>query len=471
MRSSASSCLTFILVLSGCARPLSDASQCTAADGGTVLGCGGTRDERAQVTDAAPDDSCDVTGSDAGMVVTCGASSIVIPPGVLEADAGGDPQAPDHVSVIEGNVTIENSLDIERLERTGATTITGALIIGGEPSSTNGDNGLADLSGLHNLMSVGGTLVISFSGTSLHGLEQLASVGGLDIANNPNLVDISALEGLTSVSERLRLSGNPVLTEISFPALSTAGALEITDHDLLTSISLPLLEALSPTAGMVIAAAPALTTLDLPRLESPGSALVLQGLSSLGSVSFPELVSVSDSEGAGLRLESLGATSVSLPQLANVGGEVVIRDNAALPELALPALTEARGLVLHSNATLATVSLPLLEGVRDGLNVDSNAALTALSSPALTSVGSVAVHANAALAGISMPLLSSATEYHVDACPELQSLVLPLLGGAVCWRVHDNAALPQCAVDAVEAQLETNTCPGESVDNAGTPCP
>ena len=85
-----------------------------------------------------------------------------------------------------------------------------------------GDNSaLTSLSGLDNVISIGGSLIIgSYSEgnnlTSLTGLNNVTSIGGgLDIYGNNNLTNLTGLDNVTTIGGGLDISHNLALTSLT----------------------------------------------------------------------------------------------------------------------------------------------------------------------------------------------------------------------------------------------------------------
>jgi len=79
------------------------------------------------------------------------------------------------------------------------------------------NSNIIDLSGLENLVSVTGNFTIEFNDnlTSLSGLENIEELGSLRINSNENLTTISQLSNLEAINESLSISGNPALVNLS----------------------------------------------------------------------------------------------------------------------------------------------------------------------------------------------------------------------------------------------------------------
>jgi hypothetical protein len=197
--------------------------------------------------------------------------------------------------------------------------------------------------------------------------------------------------------------GTDALTNLSLPALATVtgGGFDIVDSAALSTVSLPVLTTVQGDVSL----AP-LDTVDLPQLVTVGGDLSLGGT----SVSLPALESV----GGTLGVMSAAIPALSLPELASIGGDLWISQDGSLASLSLPALADAGGLVLLQwLPALGALDLGALATAGAGLNV-VRTGLTQLELPALLTVGpspflgsTFAIEENAELASISAPQLTS----------------------------------------------------------------
>lgn len=154
-------------------------------------------------------------------------------------------------------------IDSFQVNNPGCTEIEGTISISGNDiSNLNGFNvlssidgsiyiynnsNLTDLTGLDNLISVGGSLHIgdvqgggNFILTSLTGLKGLTSIGGdLEISSNPHLDSLSALENLAFIGGYLDINDNDDLTSLAGleGVNAIGGALAIYENFNLTSLS------------------------------------------------------------------------------------------------------------------------------------------------------------------------------------------------------------------------------------------
>jgi hypothetical protein len=269
--------------------------------------------------------------------------------------------------------------------------------------------------------------------------------------------DAFVARGCTSVSGTLTISGTD-LTSVCLPRLTSvtsrvcsargcSGGLVVAGNDGLTSLSLPALA----TGGVEIYGN-ALASLTLPALTSTGSRLEVSGDPALTTLSLPVLAA---SDGGLHVYNNPSLTTLSLPVLATVGTLSVW--GTALTTLSLPVLATVTGDLSVSNAALTTFSLPVLVtvGGPSGLSVSDNAALTTFSLPMLATVGGrYHLYANPALTSFSLPVLATVGSLQIANNPALTSVSLPALTTASAFLgITDNTAYPQCAAEAILAQL------------------
>lgn len=194
-----------------------------------------------------------------------------------------------------------------------------------------------------------------------HYVFQHWNVEKIDVRSNPASVLSVSFPNLQSVDGRVRISYNDpgAVTQVSFPSLATAGALEIVGNPGLTAIDLPHLSSIDndeSDAFLKVQSNAALTTLNVPMLSTvvaseAGSAYVqLRYNTVLEEIAFPLLRSVAAGEDYGeayvfisdndavrhvdmddLRRLSAGAQSISY---------LVIDDNPLLDQLSFSQLTE-----------------------------------------------------------------------------------------------------------------------------------
>ena len=265
-------------------------------------------------------------------------------------------------------------------------SIDGGLIIG---CYTQGNPALTSLEALAGVINVGGDLVIIETNSleDLTGLEGVTSIGGnLQIWWNHSLMSLSGLNNLNTVGGDLSiginfygdLHGNPTLASLTGlgDLTSVGGGLEIIANNALTSLS--GLEGLTSLDGLTIRSNNSLTSLTgLDNLTSLSSFYIawnpitnfagLDNLTSIGGslyIGFNGLTNLAGLEG----LISVGSVKIDrnvslndltgLENLKTIGGRLEIAGNDALTNL-----TDLEGvysigesLVIKNNDVLTSLS-------------------------------------------------------------------------------------------------------------------
>jgi hypothetical protein len=129
------------------------------------------------------------------------------------------------------------------IENTALTSLTGLeniTTVGGNLMIVSND-ALTSLTGLENMTSVDGVLWINYNSslTSLTGLDNITTVGGgVMIDNNTSLTNLSGLGNLTTVGEDLMIINNSLTSLTGLENLTTVGgALGIGHNSSLTSLT------------------------------------------------------------------------------------------------------------------------------------------------------------------------------------------------------------------------------------------
>jgi len=221
------------------------------------------------------------------------------------------------------------------------THITGRLWLG---EFLSGHNDINDLSGLSNLTKIDGQL--GFFGTnliSLNNLNNLQEIGGLNLADNPNLTSIAQLTNITAITGNVQFGMNPQLTSLNGlnNVQSITGYLRLFyDNPNLTSF-----EALN-------------------NLTSVGNYVYILGTNA------PSLEGLNNLTSVGEYLNIIGNENLSdiqaLENLTSIGGYIIIENNPQLislqgihnidPETILS--NGELGLYIGANPILTTCNLP-----------------------------------------------------------------------------------------------------------------
>lgn len=272
-----------------------------------------------------------------------------------------------HPTIIDGSFTVNNSVDAAQL--VGVTTITGNLTIDAVGLTA------LDLSSLH---TVSGTVTyIGFSGTAL-AMPALTSTAGILVngvsTTAPLEMPVLATTGfihlnqygfvtatfpaLTTIDADLNISGSNSLTTLSFPALTAAQTIVVTNCPAITSLDFSHVTTVDTVAFMYD------TNLVSVSLHLTSVArLILYYDMALTALDLSSLTTVSQ----GIDLESLPVlASLDLTSLTFVGGSMYFTHDDALATLAFPALTSVSSTIpqgapvqIGYNATLASITAPL----------------------------------------------------------------------------------------------------------------
>lgn len=188
--------------------------------------------------------------------------------------------------------------------------------------------------------------------------------------------------------------------------------------------------------------APGLSSIELPSLTSVGGNLDMQSNDVLESFSLPALTEV----GGFLSVSSNTAlTSFDLPKLSKVGGQMDLKDSV-LTSFHLPELQSVgSGLWVENNNAMTSFDLPKLTTVGDELKVYYHDVLTSLTLPALTEIGNdFDLWGNSMLETVTCPVLSVITYNLIIQDNEAlakTSLDLPALTSVTSLWLSGNSAM------------------------------
>ena len=195
---------------------------------------------------------------------------------------------------------------------------------------------LTSLTGLNNIISIGGYLLIqcNIGLVNLSGLESLSSIGGsFEMSLNPALTDIVGLNNLSAIGRELFIFGNNTLVSLNgLGKLTFVTNLWIRDNDFLTNLT-----------GLNN-----LTSIEETLTIRYNDALInLTGLENLTSVGSSVFIQYNDAL----------ANMTSLENLSFVGEDIWIGDNSTLTSLAGLENIEANtigNLIIIKNSSLTT---------------------------------------------------------------------------------------------------------------------
>lgn len=268
----------------------------------------------------------------------------------------------------------------------------------------------------------------------------------------------------------LRVEGNLGLVELDFPKAAELTSILIGMNERVREISMPLA---NPAASVSISAMPALETLSLPSVSVLSADVQIANAPHLKKIDLSGF-----KQGGLLSLYSLPALSeLLLPSLTDLTNAFTISACGGPATLDLPNWKNGSSFGLN-NARISTVSAPKLEKLAD-LNINGMP-LTALDLPVSKLTGMIYLYGNSELTSVSLPHVTSATSLNLILNGKLATLSLPALatvgdiainasaltnldsvtlglGGSLKAAgsiiITDNAALPGCALDALQAAL------------------
>jgi hypothetical protein len=289
---------------------------------------------------------------------------------------------------LEGNALISEAADIDDIcpcysaingalrviALTDMTDLDGLSCLESTDGLQISDNeSLTSLAGLDNLQEVDGPLRIEDNDQlrSLAGLSSLTAIGDvLTVTGNPSLLDLSDLSSLTTVNAAATLASNASMTHIGLSALEKTGKLIVEDCPSLTEINeLTALE--EARSGLSIQECSSLTTLDLPALTTVGGDVYIYKNASLASLSAPELSEVNGE----LRLHWVGDVTDldGLSGLRKVSGDMFLWGNTNLSDVSgLHDMELLRGdLNISNNPNLTTEDAETLRDTIDTIRGSS----------------------------------------------------------------------------------------------------
>jgi hypothetical protein len=290
------------------------------------------------------------------------------------------------VIAVQGDLRVEGT-DLEEVELLSLVEVGGDVVVWENDAlellrapalvSVGGDLSLYDAPALERLddwgalQRVGGTLslnrLVALEQLQLPALEQ---VGALYAFHDPLLTDLDGLSSLQGVAGAAQLWELYGLTRLSLPALqSVGGALDLFAADALVELSLP---ALTTVGTLEVHACDALVELgDLSALETVHQGLRLRYLEGLASV---DGLSALLSAGSVTVEHTPALQALPLPALHTVSGRVEVSRTGA-EELGLWGLVEAGSVELRSNGALVDLGMESLAEV---------GAVTVVGNPALS---------------------------------------------------------------------------------------
>jgi len=117
---------------------------------------------------------------------------------------------------------------------------------------------------------------------------------------------------------------------------------------------------------------------------------------------------------------SVGVDEIRLTELREIRGALRVVGNGDLHGLYLPALARVARIEIAGNVALTTIALPKLAAVGGDVAIADNNDLELIDAPALASItGSLAIDRDPNLALVEMPMLARVGSVRIEACPKL----------------------------------------------------
>jgi hypothetical protein len=251
--------------------------------------------------------------------------------------------------------------------------------ISGDLRITKGDDledPIIDLSSLNTLETIGGNLAISATSTlqTLEGLNNIGNVNKCIIFNNPNIEDISALQGIM-VASFINVSFNPKITSLGvFSDIeSLESGIEITENNSLTSLQ-GFNNLISTGGGIKIAQNENLNNVfDLNSLTTIGGSLFFNNNPNL--INLNGLNNLQTVEGDLWLFRNVHLFDINgLHNLTFVGGDLFINDCFNLQNIeGLAGLTSLKHLKLYNCKSLQNLDgLVNLVSLTERLTIQNN---------------------------------------------------------------------------------------------------
>ncbi|MBI9104977.1 MAG: hypothetical protein JEY99_21355 [Spirochaetales bacterium] len=377
----------------------------------------------------------------------------------------------DKLDTVIGDLGINSNsalVDIDGFNGTAQLQLVGGQIF------VDNNSLLEDLDGFAGLVSLGGDLTISDNPvlSSIGGLSGLTGSlpASLYLDNNDSLLNFQGLEGITAVTDNLRIRYHQDLVTLAAldDIISIGGSLFIGENASLTSVNLTSLATIGN--DLLITDNPSLTSFALTDLTSIGLMFQLNSCPSIsGFAGLENLQSIGrgfivNNNSALMNFDSLDSlnsiSSVGATYFDSINCGLYIGNNDSLTDLDglsdtntndNAAITFVNCLVIKNNEYLIDIgglsnvaSVPF--GIRI-INNDSLISLAGLIAPSLTSYSSyILIGGNASLTDLdglsNITSISAGNILEIDNNGSLTDLSdLAALGAAYTIRIHDNDAL------------------------------
>jgi hypothetical protein len=348
---------------------------------------------------------------------------------------------------LSGDLTITNNTALSSIS-CGALTSTNNLSIENNGVSSISFPALSNasyivMSGNSNLLSFTAGALTTANGISIYqngltsiSLPALSTLNGeLSIYENSSLSTLSV--GSLTTTQGIQISNNG-LTSLNFPSLNSISGnpnpyfnqLNITNNPNLNTLSAGSLTSL----GYLNITNNGLTTVSLPALSNLSGNLIVENNSTLTSMALGSLATAN-----AIYFKNNGLTSISLPALTSLNGtingtvtanvfvnaSIIIAGNLSLSSLSASMLSNTQSIVIDNNG-LTSLNLSSLTSLSNYLSITNNASLNTLSLGSLATLTEITI-SNNGLTSINLPSLTSLNDMEIITNPNLSTLNLSSL--------------------------------------------
>ena len=227
----------------------------------------------------------------------------------------------------KGNVELKTPAEIVSFAATGTSIIKGDLVIG---SDSDDAEKIKDISALGMLKEIEGNIIIrnSYTGGTLTGLDNITKIGGLSIGSEENSAANETLE-MVSMTKLNEVTGNIHVYNngVKFVQFDLLKAIEgdfVISSSTLATLQIPELINVGGALNIFGMGKGAISTLVFPKVQTVKNSLSINEISTLKSISFPELIETGSINFSSLPIEF---EKLSMPKLSVVNGDCFIISN------------------------------------------------------------------------------------------------------------------------------------------------
>ena len=227
----------------------------------------------------------------------------------------------------KGNVELKTPVEIASFAATGTSIIEGDLVIG---SDSEDAEEIKDISALGMLKEIEGNIIIrnSYTGGTLIGLDNITKIGGLSIGSEENSAANETLE-MVSMTKLNEVTGNIHVYNngVKFVQFDLLKAIEgdfVISSSTLATLQIPELINVGGALNIFGMGKGAISTLVFPKVQTVKNSLSINEISTLKSISFPELIETGSINFSSLPIEF---EKLSMPKLSVVNGDCLIISN------------------------------------------------------------------------------------------------------------------------------------------------